>query len=66
MKKQQTTKYKKQKKKELANRKAKQLAVQLDDDRLGEFVPGAIEKIMEAVKPDTVQISPARRAFQDI
>ncbi|KKN72641.1 hypothetical protein LCGC14_0408830 [marine sediment metagenome] len=33
-----------------------------DNDRLGEPAPGAIEKIMEAVKP----VSSARRAFQDV
>ena len=71
MKKQQTTKYRKRQKKEKANRKAKKLATQqpqtvLDDGELGEFAPGAIEKIMEMVEPVAEPISPARRAFQDL
>lgn len=66
MKKHQTAKYKRRKK-ELANRKARQLSTQqskpvLDDGELGEFAPGAAEAIVEAVKP----VSPARRAFQDV
>ncbi len=52
MKKKQTAKYKKRHKKEVTNRKAKQQAVQHEQS-----------KTVPVVKPD---VSPARRAFQDV
>lgn len=59
MKKHQTAKHKRRKKKELANRKAKQLIVQ-KPSAVGTSVD-ATKRLIEA-KP----ISPARRAFQDV
>ena len=65
-KKQQTAKHRKQKKKEIANRKAKQLAQAITESnsKIAEtvFEPEEIVFIPEETKP----VSPARRAFQDI
>lgn len=65
MKKHQTAKYKKRKKKELANRKAKEQATQ---QTVVVEKPSAIGTSPEAVKRllDAKPISPARRAFQDV
>lgn len=67
MKKKQTAKYKRRKKKELANRKARQLPTQQQDNQLvdSQFIKDqklAAELGILEYKP----VSPARRAFQDV
>ena len=57
MKNHQTAKYKRRKKKELANRKARQLSTQQV-----ELVVRHVPKVAKEAEP----ISPARRAFQDV
>ncbi len=70
MKKHQTSKHKRQQKKELTNRKAKQeqsgKQKELLDRMAEQPLVTEIQLPPHTIVPDTPSLSPARRAFQDV